>query len=305
MKENLQDDTILARWLNGELSADERADLEKHPDFSAWQRIAATSAQFQVPDFDKEASWKQLQRKRKPITTPSQAKIRPLWRSLSIAASIALLLGASFLFLTNAASASLQTAYQEQQSIDLPDGSKVSLNADSEIEYTQTWLGARKVRLKGEAFFEVEKGKTFSVESNLGTVTVLGTSFNVRDRENYFEVECFSGKVRVEAENTVLLGANERAFLDKNELKKAAALPNNTPTWTSGRSTFDGAALSFVFAQLERQYGIEIIGNYTGNRNYKGFFPHNDLPSALQNICDPMNLKFEILNEKQIRITEN
>ena len=63
----------------------------------------------------------------------------------------------------------------------LPDGSKVHLNAETRLSYKPYWWRfSRELKLEGEAFFKVNKGKKFSVRSEFGTTSVSGTSFNAR-----------------------------------------------------------------------------------------------------------------------------
>ncbi len=72
----------------------------------------------------------------------------------------------------------------EHRIVELPDHSKVHLNAGSEVGYHPYWWAfSREVQFEGEAYFEVEKGNRFQVESGNGTTTVLGTSFNIYARD--------------------------------------------------------------------------------------------------------------------------
>ena len=59
----------------------------------------------------------------------------------------------------------------------------------------------RDLTLEGEAYFKVQKGQTFSVNTTDGVVKVLGTHFNVKQRNNYFEVNCYEGLVSVTYNN--------------------------------------------------------------------------------------------------------
>jgi Fe2+-dicitrate sensor, membrane component len=66
----------------------------------------------------------------------------------------------------------------------------VNLNSSSQLSYSKNkWDSKREVTLNGEAFFKVSKGSTFDVITLNGKVSVLGTQFNVKQRENYFEVK--------------------------------------------------------------------------------------------------------------------
>src|SRR5690606_15777064 len=95
------------------------------------------------------------------------------------------------------------TGYGETRKINLPDGSLVVLNANSELKYESNWQQApmREVWLQGEAFFEVVKTteeKQFIVHTGSLDVEVLGTQFNVHNRHQKVQVVLSSGKVKLQ-----------------------------------------------------------------------------------------------------------
>jgi len=82
----------------------------------------------------------------------------------------------------------------------LPDGSIITLNKNSSISYTRKFKGTiRKVDLKGEAFFSVtpDKKKPFVISVNNTTVTVVGTSFNIKSIGETTQVVVETGTVQV------------------------------------------------------------------------------------------------------------
>ena len=94
------------------------------------------------------------------------------------------------------------TDLAEHTEVYLPDSSQVILNAESKISFNKkTWDENRNVTLEGEAFFKVAKGKRFTVATESGIITVLGTQFNVENRKNFFEVTCYEGLVSVTYNN--------------------------------------------------------------------------------------------------------
>ena len=106
-------------------------------------------------------------------------------------------LGIYFAFFNNPETI-FETLASEKISIELPDHSKVDLNAQSSIAFnSKNWKNNRAIKLNGEAFFKVAKGSVFDVKTKQGVVTVVGTQFNVKQRDNYFEVKCFEGIVKV------------------------------------------------------------------------------------------------------------
>ena len=149
----------------------------------------------------REEAWEILERKiRGGHVIPIRKKrppVRALRFAISTAATLTLLLSLSFYFLYTGTRTRI-TAQGESLSLLLPDSSEVILNGSSILHYnTFLWHLGRKISLKGEAFFRVRKGKRFTVTTEEGQVTVLGTRFTVFSRNDRFRVQCYSGKVRV------------------------------------------------------------------------------------------------------------
>ena len=107
------------------------------------------------------------------------------------AASIVVIFSVSILIGTHTKTVS--TLAMQHKIIELPDGSKMTLNAQSNATYKPyLWMINRQVKLNGEAFFEVQKGENFEVLSGLGSTEVLGTSFNIYSRENSYEADLYN-----------------------------------------------------------------------------------------------------------------
>ena len=129
-------------------------------------------------------------------TKNKNTPIKKLWPNLTVAASIAIILG---IFLYNPQKI-YTSNYGEQISVTLPDGSEMILNAKSIASFDKSsWNVNREVSLKGEAFFKVKKGGKFTVVTDNGNISVLGTQFNVQSQDSFFEVTCFEGKVKVQS----------------------------------------------------------------------------------------------------------
>ncbi|MBQ0740845.1 FecR domain-containing protein, partial [Aquimarina celericrescens] len=86
----------------------------------------------------------------------------------------------------------------------LPDGSFVDLNAGSELTHQRFfWSQNREITLQGEGYFKVTSGTNFTVTTSLGKIEVLGTQFNIKEREKLFEVNCYEGRVKVSTNNNL------------------------------------------------------------------------------------------------------
>lgn len=229
---------------------------------------------------------------------PVRKNIRFLWTAaMTAAAALALLFWISL----HSNVEKVMAHAGEQKTLVLPEESAVTLNAVSKLTYREeTFEKDRMLRLDGEAFFKVKPGSTFTVETDYGTVTVLGTSFNVISRDGRFEVSCYTGKVRVESpgQQPVIITPGEKSISDSKQptlSRSVFALINETPEWTTGRFVFDNQPLSDVIEELERQYDIRVkLDAGLEDLRYTGLFEAGNLDNALSLITWPLHLKSTI-----------
>lgn len=162
----------------------------------------------------------------------------------------------------------------------LADGSKVWLNAASNISYLKDFTGqsTREVHLDGEAFFEVAHNpeKPFVVHTPGIRIKVLGTSFNVRayDEEEVITTTLVTGKVRIEQseEQGRTFGVLELKPSQRAEFDKQSRIVNirevegdHASSWKEDRLVFDEESIDNVLRQLERRYQVDIHVANRGN----------------------------------------
>lgn len=190
-----------------------------------------------------------------------------------------------------------------EYAIELPDGSQVWLNADSRLKYEKSeWADGRTVHLQGEGYFEVEKGSTFSVHTDLGEVTVLGTSFNVYDRESDLEVECYTGKVGVEMDqDEVVLTPGKATSALNGSLSEVFTIENESPEWKEGYYRFYNEDATRIFNELERQFGCTIELPSGLEKRSTCEFDCLDLNQTLTIVCLSMDLDYTI--DKNLKVT--
>ncbi len=185
-------------------------------------------------------------------------------------------------------------------SLQLPDGSEMELNASTHVKYhPYWWFISRQVELEGEAFFHVEKGKSFKVISSNATTEVLGTTFNVFARGADYQVTCHTGSVKVTDESTkesVVLSPEEKSVLKPSGGFTVTKLSNHRPEpgWTDNLIMFGSTPLRLVFEEIERQFGI-VIETPTGMQQvYSGNFSLNQpVENILSLLCLPFDLTYE------------
>ena len=154
-----------------------------------------------------------------------------------------------------------RTAQNDRRSIELPDGSRAFLDADSAVAVTYT-PGERGIRLlRGQAFFEVrpDPARPFMVSAQELDVTVTGTAFNVDLNASVIEVAVEHGSVRVSEHGSARvlnpgLGAGQRLDFDRDShtARLDRQPPGRVATWRNGQLVADNARLGDMVAELQR-----------------------------------------------------
>lgn len=149
----------------------------------------------------------------------------------------------------------------ETSTLTLADGSKVTLDTASTVKVWDRKRGERKLELvSGRAFFEVAKNKSrpFVVHVGRGSVTALGTAFDVRLRPGGMRVVLVEGKVEVRpvvpqpATQPVMLAAGEEVVNDGGSLRVTRANTEQETSWVRGTLVFEEQPLRDVVAELNR-----------------------------------------------------
>lgn len=201
----------------------------------------------------------------------------------------------------------LTTPIGGEYSLVLSDGTKVFLNADSELKYPVEFSdGKRIVDLKGEAYFEVHKDslRPFIVRMNGAEVTVLGTSFNVNTYgdDGQIYTTLVNGSVRVSSVK------NGQAEVLKPGMQSVMNVQSGLLTvrkvdvepyvaWREGRFVFRAMTLDLIMRQLQRWYDFEVFYQNSELKDYefRGVIKRDmDLDKVLSVIKATTNVDFEV-----------
>lgn len=198
-------------------------------------------------------------------------------RRWAAAAAIALLGVAAWWMLQapdTPASVIASTLDEERKEMVLPDGTQVWLNENTYLTYEEV-DGERRLRLEGEAFFDVatDSLQPFKIYAGDAVTTVLGTAFNIRayPEEEQVEVSVKEGRVRLEKrqeeevtaapeEEQVVLTQGEQGVFEKTSAKIAAKEKRgkNSTAWRDRKMDFNQVQLTEVIQTIERYYEVEI-----------------------------------------------
>jgi ferric-dicitrate binding protein FerR (iron transport regulator) len=254
----------------------------------------------------------------KQIPTPFKV-YKNTARLLRVAAAIAILAVGSWAFWLTTLNKTLDagqfaTNAGQIEQITMKDGSVITLNANSSVEFKVTEK-SREIKLQGMAHFEVAKNPNapFVIESNNNKVTVLGTGFDVQSYNGKpLQVTVNHGKVKVEKlsnsttlESVILTkGMRVRENLNQaNATDKPSqifAVDSNVNLdavkWESGNLIFTNAPIDDVVNAIETRYGKKLqTSNQNSDLQFTGIFKNTDeFSTVIKTIEIALGLQFEV-----------
>ncbi|WP_297087372.1 FecR domain-containing protein [uncultured Draconibacterium sp.] len=278
---------------------------QKHPEYHTEFKEALKTVQlfkFSEPNVtNAEVQFRRQKIQSQLSVSDTSVRVRRLTFWLGRVAAILvlpLIISVLLLYLKNS---SVQSAYQQvleynnsnpvtvkaplggMVNLQLPDGTKVWLNAGSEIKYAASFSAEkREVNLEGEAFFKVEKASVPFVVNNAGPqIKVYGTQFNVNayNNEKNVIVALEEGRISLNVNNgEQFLEPGEVSVFDKNKRKLTIRKDpiDQYTAWRTGKLIFRDATLAHIARTLERRYNAQIeiadaeIAGYTYNATVRG-----------------------------------
>lgn len=262
------------------------------------------------------------------VSSSTQAPVPLGWRRWAVAAAIAGItagIGGSLYLqqhaqtekgvaattpLVSAAPLQYATRYGQTRAVQLPDGSTVTLNANSTLRHAAVWNAntPREVWLDGEAYFSVKhqpNHQRFRVNTTGNfNVEVLGTKFTVYRRHKQERVVLLSGKVRVEFNDhrrpDVILKPGELLQTSDAKPKQVTHKVVKAPAYaafTSNKLVFDDTPIAELATQLRDTYGIAVVvlDPALSQQTITGTVPVGDLDL----LCQALEASFRIKVERQ------
>jgi transmembrane sensor len=206
-----------------------------------------------------------------------------------------------------------QTHRGEKSTIELPDGTMVHLNSNSQVTFSQQFKGeTREVNLIGEAYFVVshDVAKPFIVITKNTTTKVLGTTFNIRAHHNKdIEITLVDGKINVGSSNggqaTLAPGQQAVISVDTQLINTKNVDVNQYIGWKDNILFFNRVTLVDAAERLGEWYDVNIDIKSPAIRNcmITGTYKNESLDNVLKSIQFLLGAKTDRLNEKNIVIT--
>lgn len=192
----------------------------------------------------------------------------------------------------------------DRKLINLVDGSLVTLNANSSIDFT-IYDNLREVKLQGEAYFEVSKNsnKEFQVKGKGFTVRVLGTCFSVNNSGDIKTVSLLSGKLLTHIDNGDILYLNpdEKLFIDiiNMEVSREKFSAKKELSWKDNHLIFTREPIKRAMPRIENYYGVKFSYSDVafGDLPLTGEFKNHSLQEFIKT--------FEFITNTQIIFTNS
>ncbi|NLN31170.1 MAG: DUF4974 domain-containing protein [Bacteroidales bacterium] len=189
-------------------------------------------------------------------------------------------------------------------SFSLPDGTKGMLNSGSHLDYSSPFSYDRKVKLEGEAWFEVspDEKHPFEITAGSSVVKVLGTSFNISayPAENYIEIVLNSGKIEYHSNDSnedMVLFPSERLIYSEGRTSKSVVDPEKYNAWTEGKLVFRGDPMAEVARRIERWYNVKIsiADKELEKYSFRATFQDDSLEDVLKYLAMTSPIQYRIL----------
>lgn len=281
---------LISKWLDNNLNDVELEAFKTLEDYEDLVTLNNNLQAFKADNYDTPKELETI------LSTIKGEKSRPVqWFKPFMRVAALLAICFSLYYYSTTLDTKIATEFAQKTTVELPDASHVSLNAKSSLVFNKNdWKKVRDVNLEGEAFFKVAKGSTFNVITKSGTVTVYGTQFNVKHRDNYFEVICYEGLVGVSynSQETKLKPGDSFLIIDGKTIAKEKE-NRETPSWVNNESTFNSIPYKAVVAEFERQYNVNMtLVNIDSKLLFTGSFTHDNLDVALKSITIPIHATY-------------
>ena len=269
-------ETLFDRYLKGETSPQENELIENWLDknnnsHSPWQRFSQSQKDQWLNDVFRQIQNDTQVNEPKTVVKP---KLKQLWLRIgATAAVLAICFSLYFgmpLFQSRLHPVKfgiLKVPASQKKAITLADGSRIWVNAGSELRYPKTFSGKkREVYLSGEAYFDIHHDvtKPFIIHTGNLSTTVLGTAFNIKEDKNKhtIQVTVTRGKVSV-ADGQRLLGVlipNQQIRFNtlKAEAFQSRVNANEVISWQQSDLHFEDVSFGQAIAQLEQHFNVKI-----------------------------------------------
>ena len=199
--------------------------------------------------------------------------------------------------------ADYSTGIGEVKHVTLEDGTHLVLNTNTKFSTDFNEQGRNVKLLQGEVYVETVKEelrnyRPFTMTTEHGTITALGTKFSVRIEDRSSRVNVYEDAVEVRPMNgdgdNIIVNAGELVTFTSNEFQQKIAMDLSSLAWTKGFIIVDKMPLSELVTELSRyKTGVLRCDPHIAHLEISGAFPVNDIDAALKSVSKTLSIKVE------------
>jgi len=316
---------LISKVIEGEASSEEVAQLdawrkESEDNEKEYQNLAQIMSEVpdSMPQFNVNAAWEKVESKisqKSEVGSQKSEKRSSLKVMTYLAAACVAVLVGLFLFPSEQDVQSINYVAQNDGEVYwLPDSSKLTLNKGATVSYLNNFEGRfRKINFKGEAFFNIKRDttKTFVIDMDGPTVTVLGTSFNIKTNADSIKVVVNSGKVSFTPVSPILNKTKKHIMVKgdaavynskEKKIKVSEYVDPRTLFYATKTIVFKKTKMKEVVKILSAVYNqdIEIGCAALANESYNGRFKDESLSEVFEILSATMDVEVEELDGRVV-----
>ena len=319
------EDLTFIQWVRGEKNAQTQEweyRYQNHPGdrkVMDQAKLVVEGVPFQrrfISDSKVESAWQKLEAALDQTPEAAPNRFSPTWIHWKYAAAILVLIvaGMSVYQFYQSRFEIYVTDFGEREMIVLPDGSQVTMNANSTLRYQRR--NPREVEMTGEIYFDIKKmsdpkatgSEPFIVHTPDLDIHVLGTEFNVNSRQAHTDVLLEEGRIELnmlrQGRLEMLPGDFVSYSLAENRILKQATTrkPEVITSWKEGVLLLDSISLASTLTLLEETYDIKtVIQNVElGAKILVGGVPNDNLEMCVKALRTIYNLEIELTPDSLI-----
>ncbi len=280
MSTEIDKERLIARYLNGELSDGDAAELLD------WIQLSDENKRLfleikDVWDTSKSTSFNETEqllhfyRRQTSRTKPRKLSVWVSGWAVAAVLLVGLLLGNLFHISENKISSQIESfvvPMGARSEVLLADGTKVTLNSNSSLVLDENFSSKkRSVTLDGEGYFEVKSDKNhpFLVKTQKFDVTVTGTRFNVSSYKDDQQISATlaEGRIRLTSKDhkTIVLEPGQKLSFDQKTMEPTLEYADveSEMAWVEGEFNFENIPFPDLIRRLERSYGVTLAYDNT------------------------------------------
>ncbi len=302
-------DILLSKWLQNTISEDELQLLAQEYDLDTLSQILKKQESLEFELIPEHDMWAAIEGKLSDKQLESESDTAKFKSKTSRSSLLAFIFGVFalgallfYFFRPTPGEINIKTKPAEQRQQIIAENTAIDLAPGSSLIYNkETWQDNREVKLTGQAFFDVSKGEKFTVITSIGNVEVLGTEFEVWERDGILKVSCYEGKVKVMTVGgqSKEITVGERVMISKGRLGTIEKHDAKQPGFLTGRVSYDKIELSSLAKEIERFYNVSVDTKRVENtKSFSGVLISDDIEKSCSYIAETLDLKYETGNQK-------